>query len=409
MSDEIAKIHFEPSTIENIDRSVLDYIKSLKLAVDTNSGFTEVPVLWGTSERSFLSKDKKEIRDDQGMLKFPLISIRRSSFSKPLKSGGVFQGNVPEFNDGQGGSLPVGKVIFQERTTAFANAEAMRLHGQNNYPRPNHKVVYQTVYAPMPVNVEVMYEITLRTEYQQQMNDLMLPFVTRPGTINYVLLKSEGHRYEGFIQDQHQSSDNLSDFSAAERKFETKITLKVIGYLVGEGKNEDKSHFSVRQNFVEVKLSRETVTLGEIPDHKNGAYYGLPGVDAEQLSPDAAAILQKMIDRSPGFIGSARAEPKYMARASNVDVFTDTSTVTNNRVENLVIKEAGAEPRSPRGITVEAPGPISRGTEVILKSSAGSDFVELTLGTDYSITGMAITFTEDVVTADKILITYVKG
>ena len=408
MSDEIAKIHFEPSTIENIDRSVLDYIKSLKLAVDTNSGFTEVPVLWGTSERSFLSKDKKELRDDQGMLKFPLISIRRSSFSKPLKSGGVFQGNVPEFNDGQGGSLPVGKVIFQERTTAFANAEAMRLHGQNNYPRPNHKVVYQTVYAPMPVNVEVMYEITLRTEYQQQMNDLMLPFVTRPGTINYVLLKSEGHRYEGFIQDQHQSSDNLSDFSAAERKFETKITLKVIGYLVGEGKNEDKSHFSVRQNFVEVKLSRETVTLGEIPDHKNGAYYGLPGVDAEQLSLDAAAILQKMIDRSPGSIGAPRTAPKYMARASNVDVFTDTSTVTNNRVENLVLKEAGVPPGDLRVLTV-SDFAIAAGTETILISTSGGIPVEQERGSHYTISGNTITFIKDILDSNRILITYVKG
>lgn len=384
MSDEIAKIHFEPSTIENIDRSVLDYIKSLKLAVDTNQGFTEVPVLWGTSERSFLSKDKKELRDEQGTLKFPLISIRRSSFSKPLKSGGVFQGNVPEFNDGQGGSLPIGKVVFQERTTAFANAEAMRLHGQNNYPRPNHKVVYQTVYAPMPVNVEVMYEITLRTEYQQQMNDLMLPFVTKPGTINYVLLKSEGHRYEGFIQDQHQSSDNLSDFSAAERKFETKITLKVIGYLVGEGKNEDKSHFSVRQNFVEVKLSRETVVLGEIPDHKNGAYYGLPGI-----KPKTFADL-------------------FTAAKADTAVHGQGASDGDKYVRNLILKEAGVAPRHATNLTVPE-FIIKPGTETILKSSDGITFNKLTLGTDYSITGMIITFTANIVTADKILITYVKG
>lgn len=408
MSDEIAKIHFEPSTVENIDRSVLDYIKSLKLAVDTNQGFTEVPVLWGTSERSFLSKDKKEIRDEQGTLKFPLISIRRSSLSKPLKSGGVFQGNVPEFNDGQGGSLPIGKVIFQERTTAFANAEAMRLHGQNNYPRPNHKVVYQTVYAPMPVNVEVMYEITLRTEYQQQMNDLMLPFVTKPGTINYVLLKSEGHRYEGFIQEQYQSSDNLSDFSAAERKFETKITLKVIGYLVGEGKNEDKSHFSVRQNFVEVKLSRETVTLGEIPDHKNGAYYGLPGVDAEQLPPDAAAILQRMIDRSPGSFGAPWTGPTNLSNRRHGDVFTDTSAVTNNRVENLVLKESGTAPSHATIMTV--PGFIIKpGTETIMRATDGIDFFKMIPGTDYTIAGNVITFTSTINNSDRIEITYVKG
>ena len=49
------KTYFVPSTVENIDRSVYDYIKSLNLHVDTNTGFQEVPVLWGTSERSFFS------------------------------------------------------------------------------------------------------------------------------------------------------------------------------------------------------------------------------------------------------------------------------------------------------------------------------------------------------------------
>ena len=56
------KTYFVPSTVENIDRSVYDYIRGLSLHVDTNAGFQEVPVLWGTSERSFLSKDKKEVR-----------------------------------------------------------------------------------------------------------------------------------------------------------------------------------------------------------------------------------------------------------------------------------------------------------------------------------------------------------
>ena len=106
----------------------------------------------------------------------------------------------------------------------------------------------------MPVNVEPTYEIVLRTEYQQQMNDLLLPFITSPGTINYVRLESEGHYYEGFLQDQFSPRDNLSDYTSAERKFETSINLRVVGYLVGQGKNREKPHFAVRENAVEVKI-----------------------------------------------------------------------------------------------------------------------------------------------------------
>ena len=59
------KIHFEPSTIESIDKSVYDFVAGLKLSTDTNEGFKQVPVLWGTSERSFLSKKDREERDQQ--------------------------------------------------------------------------------------------------------------------------------------------------------------------------------------------------------------------------------------------------------------------------------------------------------------------------------------------------------
>ena len=40
MSETIdAKIHFEVSTIETIDQSVLNFVKNLNLATKTNKGF----------------------------------------------------------------------------------------------------------------------------------------------------------------------------------------------------------------------------------------------------------------------------------------------------------------------------------------------------------------------------------
>lgn len=257
------KLYFEPSDIENIDKSVLDYVKGLKLRTRTNEGFNEVPVVWATSERSYISKGDKNLRDKQGMLKLPIISIRRTGFSKPLASKGAFQGNVPENPDSKGGSLVVARVVNQEKTNNFASADNKKMNGQESFPRNNQKIVYQTVYAPMPVNVELTYEIILRTEYQQQMNELMLPFVTTPGTINFVRLESNGHKYEGFLQDQFGSADNLSNYTSEERKFETSISLRVVGYLVGQGDNRDKPHFSIRENAVEVKIPRESVVISQ--------------------------------------------------------------------------------------------------------------------------------------------------
>jgi hypothetical protein len=267
----LRKVHFEASTLEDIDRSVYNFVNGLDLIVNTNKGSRQVPVLWATSERSFLSKNKKELRDGQGALIFPIVSIKRSSFTKSLKSSGVYQGNIPEVNDEKGGALSIIRKIYQDKTKIFAAADAKRLYGQENYKYDNQKVVFQTISIPMPVNVDLMYEITIRTDYQQQMNQLVLPFATRPGTINYVKLTSGEHKYEGFIQDQYSSQDNLSNFTSEERKFEVKINLKVVGYLVGQAHNREKNYFTIRENFVEVKLPKETV----ITDPKELAKYGL--------------------------------------------------------------------------------------------------------------------------------------
>ena len=255
------KIHFEPSTIESIDTAVYEYISKLSLSTDTNEGFIQVPVVWGTSERSFLSKREPLERDNQGLLKLPVITIRRTGIEKSLSSKGAFQGNVPENPDEQGGSLVVARVVNQEKTSAYAESLRKRTTLGRGAPIVSNKTVFRTVSAPMPVNVEMTYDIMIRTEYQQQMNDLVLPFATKTGTINYVKLKSNGHRYEGFIDGAFSSQDNLSEYTNAERKFETIIKFRVVGYLVGQGKNREKPHFSIRENFVEVKIPRESVVV----------------------------------------------------------------------------------------------------------------------------------------------------
>ena len=93
--DLTRKLHFEPSTIETIDKSVLNYMEKLNLFSDSNEGWKKVPIIWASAERAYQIKKNKEIRDSQGMLKFPIISIKRNSLVKDMGSKGVFQGNVP--------------------------------------------------------------------------------------------------------------------------------------------------------------------------------------------------------------------------------------------------------------------------------------------------------------------------
>ena len=399
----IAKLHFEASTVESIDRAMLNYVKQLNLYTDTNQGFRKVPVVWGSAERAFQVKNDKDIRDSEGMLILPIITVSRTSLTKDMASKGVFQGSVPNFNDEQGGSLPVSRVIYQEKTTKFANADAKRLNKQLNYPRCNQKVVYKTITVPMPVNVTVMYEVTLRTEYQQQMNELILPFVTKPGTINYQRLFEGEHRYEAFIQGDFQANNNVSDFSSDERKFETKINVKVIGYLVGEGGNSEKPHYAIRENAVEIKIPRERISLQEIPEHEYGSYYGLSGVPLSAIydkCKDGSLFSNVAAANAPAASGGGGGSAADAVTRSNF-----SEVLNENLIIREVLKENGDEPPSP-ATTFTLQSLPKANTESIYVNGAiqsvGAD-------NDYTISGRTVTFNYDIETDDNVYATYIKN
>ena len=45
--------------------------------------------------------------------------------------------------------------------------------------------------------------------------------------------------------------------------FETKVLVKVLGYITGEGVNRNESRITKRETVVEIKISRERVIVGD--------------------------------------------------------------------------------------------------------------------------------------------------
>ena len=261
------EIILQPSTLETIDTAIFKLInEGFDLHTSTNNGFKKVPILWVSPERAVNSKDK-DIRDDQGKIKFPLISIERSSLSKDPAFKGGFQANIfPEKNGPRGykkHQSMVSKRISQSTTRKFASIESQKESGQQNYPTDNKKVVYEETYMPIPVWVTVNYSVKIVTEYQQQMNDLVTPFATRTGNINCLLADHNGHYYETFIESDFQQQNSGNNLGEEERKFETTITLKVLGYLLGDGENEEAPKIVTKESIVEVKLVRERTIVGD--------------------------------------------------------------------------------------------------------------------------------------------------
>jgi len=265
-------VYLQPSNLENIDAAVYEWVdEHINISTDTHEGFKKVPVIWVTAERSFQIKNSEDLHDSDGALIYPLITVGRTGFTKDRTKKGAIYAPLDAVKDYRGGVIKISKEINQNKTANFANADALKAASrrQINFPLPKtrKKTVYKTISIPIPVYIEVTYEIQLKSYYQQQINQMVSPFVTNTGGINYFTLKRNGHFYEGFVQNDFSTSDNINSIGEDERTFESKINLNVLAYLIGDDANEAKPFNVVRENPVELRISREKVAIGEVPDH----------------------------------------------------------------------------------------------------------------------------------------------
>jgi hypothetical protein len=270
MEPKIKTIPFQPSTIETIDYAVYDWLNDvMNLHTTTNTGWKKIDVIWMTAERAFQTKKSRDRRSSSGTVTMPLIMLERKAISKDPTRKGTAYGNVPHTNDAKGGAstITIARQINQEKTSNFANMSALSKRGQINFPRKNKKIVYNTMSIPMPVYIDVEYRILIKTNYQQQANELLQPFITKPGGINYQLIKKDGHRFEVFIDQNFASEGNASELGTSEQIYETYISLKVLAYLIGGDKNDDQPKIVIRENAVEVKFPRERIIFADTPEH----------------------------------------------------------------------------------------------------------------------------------------------
>ena len=265
---QVKEIIFDPSTIETIDMGLYNWAdNTLALHTTTNEGWKKVPVVWLGSERAFQVKKSQLLRDNDDRLKLPIISVTRESITKDPTFKGRFQAHYNEKDDYKGGTVTITRRIQQEKTRNFTNADIARLLKDSRETGPQlnnkHKTVYQEITIPVPSYVTVMYSIIIRTEYQQQMNDLVAPFITKTGNINGFFFEQDGYKYEGFIQPDFTEVKNVKDLGDDERMFETVVQIKVLGYLIGEGKNRERPKVTIRENYVKIRVSRERVIAGD--------------------------------------------------------------------------------------------------------------------------------------------------
>ena len=256
----------KPCTIETIDTGFVEHLQNeFNIHVFTNSGFRKVPVIWVGAERAFQTKADASLRDTAGKLILPIMTVQRTGMQKDPSFKGAVQADIVSPKTGPrgyaGGAFRIARKINQKKTSQLQNSYNLSKRGPNQAfgEKTLQQIVFDEYLVPVPVYVAITYSITLRCEYQQQMNQMVLPFITVPGQINHFVVKKDGHRFESFIQQEFTANNNLSNMSEEERRFETKIDVKVLGYLIGSGPNEERPKIVKRETVATLLTPIESV------------------------------------------------------------------------------------------------------------------------------------------------------
>ena len=259
-------VPFFKSDLEDIDFAVYNFLNdSMAVNVKTNKGFKKVPIIWSGSERSQNIKTSNIERDSAGQIILPVISVERKSIKKDPSKNVIPYAVVDPVGDLKGGFFTINKVIQQDKTRNFANADSFRRRGDPNYPlnrfSKNNKIVYETLTIPIPIYVEVAYDVVMRTEYQEQMNDLLTPYIRITNGHQRVMISHNNNDYEAFIGGDYNFGNNISNYNNAERKYETTLNINVVGYLIGDTKNQKQPRVVRRENAVEVRFANERIIV----------------------------------------------------------------------------------------------------------------------------------------------------
>jgi hypothetical protein len=276
-NDKKGRYEIKTTTIETLDQAVFDYFdKKLSIRVDTEDGRKKVQIIYATGERWKLIR-KNNFRDENGTLILPLISIRRSDIDRTPGFGGMAQ-ETPE--------ITISSVVHP-KTSVFQNAlEARRDKGFFS-ASPKDKVVREYLTLPFPDFATVHYEISIWTQYQTQMNEILeriwyayehMDSFVMPVEYDGNKAKGNSYYFVGFREGNVTPQENTQDFTDQERILKYVYNIKTPGYFMMDPKDEalaygreegrhpgsdGKKVVHKSQNSIDVELKEQTLSIEE--------------------------------------------------------------------------------------------------------------------------------------------------
>jgi len=234
--------------LEDVDRAMFRlFDNDIPLVYQQKDGTTrKVPVIFATGERFAINRRKEPLRDKNGALILPLVTMTRTGIEQQAPK-------IIEVPDA--GTISIKRRISNDdplyqrvvNSLNLENAQTGAGNRSESLSRPARKTggrllepnlaggLYETITIPTPKFYTAKYEITLWTQYTQHSNSILTTIMsgyhnTRART--YRIETPAGYWFVATFETGISSENNFDNMSDEERIIKSTLTAEVSAYII---------------------------------------------------------------------------------------------------------------------------------------------------------------------------------
>jgi hypothetical protein len=235
--------------LEDVDRAMFSlFDKDLPLVYRQKDGSTKkVPVIFATGERFAITRRKQPLRDKNGAIILPLITIQRSGISQEAQK-------IIEMGDQ--GTIDIKRRLSDEdpiyqriaNSLGLQSAESPGAGSRRDSPdRPGRMTggrllepnlgagIYETISIPVPKFFTATYEITLWTQFMQHSNEILTAIISGYHNIrarSYRIEASSGYWFNATFDADVSSENTFDSMSEDERAIKHTLKASVPAFII---------------------------------------------------------------------------------------------------------------------------------------------------------------------------------
>lgn len=250
--------------IEDVDRGLFNlFDKELPLHAKSPDGVKKVPIIFASGEKWAMLK-KGPPKDKNGSLIIPLIVITRTSIkqssSEDIVGRGINQqtGEIVikrrisntnkdyqslvnklliknQTNVAEGITSQIEEQITTDRVVGDLKNDPTISRGGLLVDKNKKNTIWETITVPAPQFFTSTYEVTIWTQYTQQMNSILENIMSSflPQGNQWRIETQKGYWFVATVDgNMYDSQNNFDDMSQTERMLKYKFSINIPGYIL---------------------------------------------------------------------------------------------------------------------------------------------------------------------------------